>query len=157
MTALRSLCLIVLRDSSRPPRRLPPLTRPWKPPKKLGVTFPLEDLLLSRPFGDGASKAISGSYYGLEPILGAMCHHVGFRSEAVDWQAWIEDGAVPLVRKALIDFKTEPGSPRWMVHLNKLDLETLLPDFVFQFEPPPGAVEIEFVKTEDRELRSQRR
>ena len=118
--------------------------------EKLGVTFPLEDLLLSRPFGDGASKAISGSYFGLEPILGAMCHHVGFRSEAVDWQAWIEDGAVPLVRKALIDFKTEPGPPRWMVLLNKWDLETPLPDFVFQFEPPPGAVEIEFVKTEEQ-------
>ena len=120
--------------------------------EKFGITFPLEDLLLSRPFGDGASKAISGSYYGLEPIMGVMCHHVGFRSEAIDWQAWVEDGAVPLVRKALIDFKTEPGSPRWMVLLNKWDLETPLPDFVFQFEPPPGAVEIEFVKAVEEEV-----
>lgn len=37
-----------------------------------------------------------------------------------------------------------------MVLLNKWDLETPLPDFVFQFEPPPGAVEIEFVKTEEQ-------
>ena len=36
--------------------------------EEFGITFPLEDLLLSRPFGDGASKAISGSYYGLEPV-----------------------------------------------------------------------------------------
>ncbi|HEY5952957.1 MAG TPA: DUF2092 domain-containing protein [Terrimicrobiaceae bacterium] len=117
--------------------------------EKFGITFPLEDLLLSRPFGDGASKAISGSYYGLEPVLGVMCHHVSFQSEVIDWQAWIEDGAVPLVRKAVIDFKTEQGSPRWMVLLNKWDLVTPLPDFVFQFDPPPGAVAIEFVKIEE--------
>jgi hypothetical protein len=119
--------------------------------EKFGVAFPLEDLLLSRPFGDGASKAVAGSYYGLEPILGVMCHHVGFRSELIDWQAWIEDGAVPLVRKAVIDFKTEPGSPKWMVLLNKWDLETPLPDFVFQFDPPSGAIEIDFVKAEEDE------
>ena len=119
--------------------------------EKFGITFPLEDLLLSRPFGDGAAKAISGSYYGLEPILGVMCHHVGFRSELIDWQAWVEDGAVPLVRKAVIDFKTEPGSPKWMVLLNKWDLETPLPDFVFEFDPPAGAVEIEFVKVAEEE------
>ncbi len=119
--------------------------------EKLGVTFPLEDLLLSRPFGDGASQAISGSYYGLEPILGVMCHHVGFQSELIDWQAWIEDGAVPLMRKAVINFKTEPGTPKWMVLLNKWDLETPLPDFVFQFDPPSGAVEIEFVKVSEEE------
>jgi hypothetical protein len=69
-----------------------------------------------------------------------MCHHVSFQSKVIDWQAWIEDGAVPLVRKAVIDFKTEQGSPRWMVLLNKWDLVTPLPDFVFRFEPPPGAI-----------------
>jgi hypothetical protein len=119
--------------------------------EKFGITFPLEDLLLSRPFGDGASKAISGSYYGLEPILGVMCHHVSFQSEVIDWQAWIEDGPVPLMRKAVIDFKNEPGSPKWTVLLTKWDLETPLPDFVFKLDPPPGAVEIEFVKLKDEE------
>ena len=97
----------------------------------LGFSFPLEDLLLSRRFGDGASKATAGRYFGLEPILGVMCHHVSFRNQVVDWQAWIEDGAVPLVRKAVIDFKNEPGSPRWTALLNKWDLETPLPDSSF--------------------------
>ena len=89
--------------------------------------------------------------------MGVMCHHVGFRRrcgqgrEAIDWQAWVEDGAVPLVRKAVIDFKTEPGSPKWLVLLSKWDLETPLPDFVFQFDPPLGASEIEFVKVIDEE------
>ena len=38
-----------------------------------------------------------------------------------------------------------------MVLLNKWDLETPLPDFVFQFDPPAGAVEIEFVKVAEEE------
>ena len=112
-----------------------------------GVEFPLEDILISRPFGDGAAKAKGAQYLGLEPVLGVACHHLAFQSEVIDWQAWVEDGPVALVRKVVITSKEEEGSPQVTAIFSKWDFSTELPDFVFAFDPPPGSARIDFVPT----------
>ena len=40
---------------------------------KYGVEFPISDILISRPFGDGAKNAEAGQYLGVEPVLGITC------------------------------------------------------------------------------------
>ncbi len=113
--------------------------------KDLGVVFPLDDLVRAKPLAGPASKAGSGVYLGVDKVLGRPCHHVAFSHEAIDWQAWVEDGPKPLLRKLVITFKLDEGSPQYTALLTHWDLGTKLPDFVFKFEPPDGAQKIEFL------------
>jgi len=119
--------------------------------EKLGVEFPLEDIMLSKPFGKGAAAAKSGSYLGLDPVLGKACHHLAFQAEAISWQVWIEDGPVPALRKAVITFKEEEGSPQYTALFEEWDMQTKLADFVFTHEPPAGSLKIEFERIETSE------
>ncbi|WP_038168265.1 DUF2092 domain-containing protein [Verrucomicrobium sp. BvORR106] len=114
----------------------------------LGVVFPLDDLLLTKPLVVPAAAAKTASYLGKERILGKTCHHVAFQHDAIDWQAWVEDGPKPLLRKVIITFKLDEGSPQITAHLTNWDLSTKLPDFVFNFDPPTGATKINFLPAE---------
>lgn len=100
------------------------------------LTFPLDDLLLSSPFDASAAKATSGQYLGIEMILGRQCHHLAFQHEHIDWQAWVEEGPVPVLCKIVITHKNEPGSPQYLALFNSWDFTTELPDYLFNFEAP---------------------
>lgn len=120
-----------------------------------GVTFPLEDILLSRPFGDGAAKTKAAQYLGVEPVLGVLCHHLAFQNDEINWQAWVEDGPVALVRKVVItpranETDEEAGEHQVIALFTRWDFSTELPDFVFTFDPPPGAAKIEFVTSQQK-------
>ena len=115
--------------------------------KALGMVFPLDDLVLSKPLSEPASKAQTSDYLGKEKILGKTCHHVAFGHPAIDWQAWVEDGPKPLLRKVVITLKLDEGSPQITAFITNWDLGTKLPDFVFEFEPPAGAEAIKFLAT----------
>jgi len=79
--------------------------------RKLGLQFPLQDILLSKPFGDAAAKVLSAQYLGVERILGTDCHHVAFQNSGIHWQAWIKSGPVPTVRKAvMVDADSDDAS-----------------------------------------------
>ncbi|MCE9520333.1 MAG: DUF2092 domain-containing protein [Verrucomicrobia bacterium] len=116
-----------------------------------GVSFPINDLLLSRPFGDGAAKTKAAQYLGIEPVLGVLCHHLAFQNDSIDWQAWVEDGPVAVVRKVVItpkdDGDDETDELQTTAILTKWDFTTELPDYVFTFTPPNGSAKIEFVPT----------
>ncbi|HSJ02270.1 MAG: DUF2092 domain-containing protein [Verrucomicrobium sp.] len=111
----------------------------------LGVVFPLDDLLQAKPLVAPATTAKAALYLGQEQILGKTCHHVAFQHDAIDWQAWVETGPKPLLRKIVITLKLDEGSPQITALLTGWDLGTKLPDFVFQFDPPTGAQKIEFL------------
>ncbi len=116
--------------------------------EKFDMTMPLEDLLVSKPFGGAAKNAKSGQYLGKEPVLGKLCHHVAFQGEHVDWQVWVNEGAVPTIRKVVISFIEEEGVPQFTAIFSKWDTTTALPAYVFTHEPAPGAVKIELLPAE---------
>jgi hypothetical protein len=120
-----------------------------------GVEFPISDILISRPFGDGAKNAKTGQYLGVEPVLGFACHHVAFQNDEVEWQAWIDEGPVPLLRKAVIKSKEGDSSQQVIGIFSKWDFGTELPDFVFAFDPPPGSAKIDLVPTPDTSAETQ--
>jgi hypothetical protein len=105
----------------------------------------LEDLLLSRPFGDGGVKAAAGDYLGPQLVLGTLCHHLAFRSESVDWQVWIQDGPVPVIRKAVLFSGGEEEAAKVTFLFNHWDMATPLPDFLFSYDPPADATKVEIL------------
>lgn len=115
---------------------------------EIGIHFPIEDLLVSKPFGDGASKADSGQYLGLVNVLGTECHHLAFQSKSIEWQAWVQTGPKPLLRKVAVTFKDEDDA-RLTAHISNWDLDTAIPASAFTFTPPPNSTKIEVLPAEE--------
>ncbi|MBK1856905.1 DUF2092 domain-containing protein [Cerasicoccus arenae] len=112
---------------------------------KFDTQFPLEDLLFSKPFGNAAENATSSQYLGKVNVLGVECDHVAFQYPNLEWQAWIETGPVPVLRKVLVLRFDGDGVPRMTALFSDWDFSTPLPDFVFEFSPAAGAMEIDIV------------
>ncbi len=111
----------------------------------LGIEFPLEDVLLSKPFGDGASQAAAGQYLGVEEVLGKRCHHLAFQNETLDWQAWVDEGPLPVLRKAVLHFKKEEAKPSLTALFSNWKMGNSLPLSAYEFTPPPGTSKIEII------------
>lgn len=112
---------------------------------ELGFNIPLSDLLYSDPYAGLLQDVRGGIYAGLDTIDGAACHHLAFSQEEIDWQVWIEDGESPVPRKLIITYKNLPGSPRYTAVIRDWNFAPGLSDRHFSFEPPAGAVRIEFL------------
>jgi hypothetical protein len=113
-----------------------------------GIDLPLIDLAVSDPYKDATAKVQGSRYYGLSPVLGALCHHLAFTQENVDWQIWIEEGPQPLIRKFVITYKNEPGQPEFTAFLTHWDITDPIADSDFAFSPPVGASKIEMRKAQ---------
>jgi hypothetical protein len=110
--------------------------------ERFGITLPLEDLVVSDPYQNAMAKVTSGIDLGPVTVLGVPCEHLAFSQGMIDLQIWIEDGVKPVPRKLVITYKDEEGSPQYTAILSHWDFETKLSDFLFTFEPPPGALKI---------------
>ena len=82
---------------------------------------------------------------GSEEIDGKPCQHLRFEQLEYDWDAWIETGAEPLVRKVAFEVKKLPGSGNEALPGVKLslvyglkdwDLDPKFEDDEFVFNPP---------------------
>ncbi len=109
---------------------------------------PLTDLVGKDPYESVTKEVETAAYLGRDQIRGIPCHHLAFTQELIDWQAWIEDGPIPLLRKLVIDYRQEFGEPQYAVTFEKWNVNAELPDFVFSFTPPPGAKRIQFLPVE---------
>ena len=110
-----------------------------------GFSVPIADLVYSDPYRVLTEFVESGFLVGRHPVNGTPCHHLAFSQYSIDWQIWIEDGPRPVPRKLLITYKEEFGSPQYTAILSDWDFQPNLSDHWFQFNPPIGADEIEFL------------
>ena len=121
--------------------------------KKYGFPVPTADLVYADPYSILIENVESGFLVGLHPVDGTPCHHLAFSQEAIDWQIWIEDGPRPVPRKLVVTYKNEPSSPQYTARLSGWDFQPRLSDRYFQFHPPAGASEIEFLPIQEREVK----
>jgi hypothetical protein len=110
--------------------------------ERFDIPMPLEDFIRSDPHRDFVQKVTSGTDIGPVTVMGVPCEHLAFTQDDIDWQIWIEDGAKPVPRKFVITYKDEQDSPQYTAIFTKWDFTTRLPEFIFKFEPPPGANKI---------------
>lgn len=113
--------------------------------KTLEIHVPLGDLLASDPYQVLTARVKSGTYLGRHRVGSRKCHHLAFTQEHVDWQIWIDAEGSPLPRKVLITYKKQPGQPQYTVVISKLEENPELTDEEFEFTPPEGATEVEFL------------
>ncbi len=114
--------------------------------QKLNVNMPLAELLYSNIY-EGLTKNVqAGFYFGISEVEDVPCHHLVFVQESIDWQVWIEDGEIPLLRKVAIAYKEQEGVPRYTATLTDWNLEPEIAPDQFTFTPPANAKQVEFVQ-----------
>lgn len=110
---------------------------------KYGISSPVSDVLYSNVYAVLIENVATGSYIGQSEVRGVPTHHLAFTQENIDWQLWIEDGANPVPRKAVITYKNVPSSPQFTVWLSDWNFTPRLADSLFEFLPPNGANQVE--------------
>jgi len=111
---------------------------------KFGIDFPLEDFLISDPYGTAKQEITGGAYFGKVALLGTPCHQVGFGTPKADFQLWISDDD-GLPRKMVITYKQEPTQPQVTAIFSDWNLKPQFSDGAFTFTPPKGAGKIEIL------------
>lgn len=110
-----------------------------------GFAIPLADIVYADPYAVLMENIDQGYFVGKHKINGVMCDHLAFRQELIDWQIWIEADETPLIRKLVITYKTEKGSPEYEAVLSNWKLNPKVKDEDFKFTPPPNVEKIEFL------------
>lgn len=105
---------------------------------------PLADLLYN-DLSYLAERARSGSYVDISILQNTPCDHLAFRGESLDWQFWIDRGENPLIRKVVITYKSLPGEPQLVAHLEAWNVSPELSESLFHFSPPEGSRRIQIV------------
>lgn len=113
--------------------------------ERLEVEAPGADLLYSDVYEGLIEGTTSGRYLGEVEVDGVVCDHVAFQGEDVDWQLWVERGDRPLPRRYVIVTKDQRSLPEFVVELRDWEVAPTLAAADFEFTPPPGATEIEFL------------
>jgi hypothetical protein len=114
-----------------------------------GYSVPVADLVYSDPYETLIGSADFGVVVGRHTVDGRSSYHLAFSGETLDWQIWIEDGPQPVPRQLVITYKEEPGAPQYRARFTQWDFQPRLSQHYFDFVPPAGADEMEFLPVQD--------
>jgi hypothetical protein len=111
---------------------------------RLGVDFPLADLLTDNPEKSVLSGVTSGGQVGVATIDGVSCRHFFFsQSSDLDLELWLEDNDRSLPRRVVVTYRTLPGHPTFAAELSDWDMAIKPADAEFVFQPPAGVTQVE--------------
>jgi hypothetical protein len=112
---------------------------------KYGLAVPFADILVNDPYANFTEGLYAGFYAGLNLVNRERAHHLVFTNDAVDFQLWVAEKGKPVLKRVVITFKNQEGSPQWAADFLSWDFDIPTPDHTFQFTPPAGAEQIEFL------------
>lgn len=112
--------------------------------KDLHMRLPLAALLLSRLPEELKNRTQSLAYVEKTLLYGMPIHHLAGRTETVDYQLWIADGAQPLPLLAVLTYKNAEGQPEFRAEFTDWNLAPIVRESLFAFNPPAGAQKIAF-------------
>jgi hypothetical protein len=100
--------------------------------------MPLADLLYSdlSPLQQFAEEA---DVVGDSLVSGRPCRQLSFRGQTVDWQVWVEQGTTPYIRKVVISYREQPGTPQVTALLEQWETPERFSDGLFTFSAPAGS------------------
>jgi hypothetical protein len=78
-----------------------------------------------------------------------LCNHLAFRTETVDWQIWIKDGAEPLPMKYVITSKRIAMAPQYSVVLSNWNTKPVIAANRFQFVAPQGVKRLQGLSVDE--------
>lgn len=112
----------------------------------LDIVPPVGDLVFSEAYDLLTRGLTSGSVVGKALVNGVECHHLAFTTPLVDWQIWIADGDEPLPLRYVLTTMDDPAFPQYTVAISDWNLSPEISAGTFEFTPPEGAKEVEFIR-----------
>ncbi|MGZ8183688.1 MAG: DUF2092 domain-containing protein [Methylobacter sp.] len=113
--------------------------------KDLHMRLPLAALLLSQFPAELENRTQSLDYVEKINIQGTPVHHLAGRTETVDYQVWIPEGAQPLPLLVILTYKNAEGQPSFRAQFSDWNFSPEIQDNQFAFTPPEGARKIAFL------------
>jgi hypothetical protein len=112
--------------------------------ERLGVQFPLADLVSSDPAQSFLAGVISGKEVDTDRIDGAPCRHLFFtQSGATELELWVENNDRALPRRLVITYRALPGTPNFVAEFSDWNFQIRPPEAEFVFQPPAGATKVD--------------
>jgi hypothetical protein len=110
---------------------------------RVGVDFPLEDLLSDNPAAALMSGVTTGGQVGTAMIDGVRCRHLYFvQSPDLNMELWLEDNDRALPRRLFVTYNLLPGRPTFSAELSDWNFSVHPSDADFVFHPPAGVQEV---------------
>jgi hypothetical protein len=101
--------------------------------------IPAADLLMSNPYDELMPQVVNVKDLGSGVIRGTECDHLAFRSEDVDWQIWIAQGARPYPCRYVITSTKVAGSPQYTIDVTAWKTGAEVAADKFSSQIPAGA------------------
>lgn len=101
--------------------------------EKLHRPIPGADLLLSDVYDGLMANVVDAKDLGSGVIGGTECDHLAFRTDEVDWQIWIAQGAEPYPCRYVVTSKQVDQAPQYSIEISgwKAGGEAAAGDFAF--------------------------
>ncbi len=110
--------------------------------QRVGVEFPLADLMSADPAKSFFSGVISGKEVDTDNIDGVPCHHLFFtQSGATELELWVDNNNLP--RRLVITYRALPGTPNFIAEFSDWNFQNRPSDAAFVFHPPAGATKVD--------------
>jgi hypothetical protein len=110
------------------------------------LTIPLGVLAASNPCGKIRPQIRYSGYIGVNNVNGRACDHVAFSSKDIDFQLWVDKTGKPILRKVVINYRAQPGSPEFIAFLSDWKFPATIPASSFQPRLPKSANRIDFLQ-----------
>jgi hypothetical protein len=112
--------------------------------ERMGVDFPLADLLADQPGQAFLNGVASGKKVGAVTIDGQKCNHFFFlQPPGIELELWSEADERALPRRIAITYRSIPGEPQFLSEMSDWKLGINPPDSAFEVKIPAGATRIE--------------
>jgi hypothetical protein len=115
---------------------------------QFGISTPISDLVHRNPFPVLMQGVTLATVVGKEVIHGVSCDHLLFSRPDVDFQIWVADGESPLPLKYVVTDTTTPQLLSISATLRNWNTAPDVPDELFHFVPPEGAISISFMRAD---------
>jgi hypothetical protein len=122
----------------------------------LDMRLPLAEMMSTQLPRLLAEKTREAAFVEESSIAGIACDHLALRGDEVDLQVWVAQGPRPLPQRLVITYKQIDGRPQFWAQFAEWNLAPKIPDSLFVFTPPAGAVKIAFSPQQVRQLEKQR-
>jgi hypothetical protein len=119
---------------------------------KYNRPVPGADLLQSNLYDELMPLVIDAKDLGSGVIGGVECDHLAFRTEEVDWQIWIAQGARPYPCRYVITSKLVDDAPQYSVQIRDWKTGNDVASDDFGFRNPAGARKLDLKDLDTDEL-----
>lgn len=112
--------------------------------KKMGMDFPLADLLAENPDAAFLAGITSGYVVNTVSIDGVQCLHMFFEQPpGIELELWTEKNDQALPRRLIVTYRSIPGEPRFIAMMSGWKTGINPPNSDFELHVPEDATKVE--------------